>query len=92
MANAKKVIAKKAPVKKAPVAKTIKIKVGRLDKPTGEFILPTGTTITQAISAVGITLGSNDSVWVNGLPATTDLSLKNGDAVQVVGRKEGGSN
>lgn len=68
----------------------IKVKVARFTEPTKDIELNEGATVKDLIEAAGITLGGNESLWVDGVRAEQHYTLDEGDMVQIVGSKEGG--
>ena len=65
---------------------TIFVRVGRTPGVLEEVCMddesPT-PTVSQALSLAELTLGSNDSVQVNGRPALTSSSVADGDRVTI---------
>lgn len=88
----KKVAVKKVAVRrtKKVAAKVISVKIGRMNTPTGTYELEPGTSIQEALTAVGLSLNSSETVWLNGEKEDMDTQLENNDIIQIVVKKDGG--
>lgn len=69
----------------------IKVTIGRFGSEPQEVSVQKDSTIRAALEEIGISLGSDDKVWVNGQRAGLRDILDEGDIVNVVTPKQAGS-
>jgi len=66
----------------------IRVKIARFPGQTKELDVPDGTTVAQGFSLAEMSFGGNDNLTVNGLAATGETVLQNGDrAIAAQGAK-----
>ncbi len=68
----------------------ITVKIGRFGSDTSTVSIPENTSVGDALEEAGISVGSNEKIWVNGEKATSRDILEDGDVVNVVSPKEAG--
>ena len=68
----------------------IEVKVGRYNEKTQSVVVPVGSSVQDVLDQVGITLGTAETIWVEGELAESTDTVENGDNLQLVGKKEGG--
>ena len=73
-----------------PANDGITVKIGRFGSDTSTVNLDKDTTVGDALEEAGISVGSNEKIWVNGDKATLRDILEDGDVVNVVSPKEAG--
>lgn len=78
-------------MKRSRSSRSIEVKIGRFNEKTESISLPSGATVGDALEKAGISLGSSESLWVDGVKASEPDTVENGDFLQIVGKKEGGS-
>lgn len=67
------------------------ITIGRFGTEPQVVSVPKDSTVREALSEVGISLGDSDKVWVNGTRANLRDILEGGDIVNVVTPKQAGN-
>lgn len=69
----------------------IKIIIGRFGIEPETLEITEDSTVEDALKEAGISLSSGEKVWVGGEKAVFSDVVENGDIINIVGSKEGGS-
>ena len=69
---------------------TLEVKVGRFSEPTVDVKVDTGSSVQDVLDEAGISLGTSETIWVDGEKAEPADTVEDGDHLQIVGKKEGG--
>lgn len=77
--------------KKKTTSRSIEVKISRFNETTEAVSLSTGASVADALEAADISLGSSESLWVDGQKADSSDTVEDGDFLQIVGKKEGGN-
>jgi len=68
----------------------ITVAIARFTESPVEITLPKSASVQDALDKAKKTLGSSETMWVNGEEAETQDELENGDLLQIVSSKSGG--
>lgn len=79
----------KKPTKKSSGALTVTI--ARLGEDSIDVSVGKGTTVGQVVEEAGLTLSSNEKLYINSDEAKDHFIVDDGDHISVIGKKEGGS-
>jgi hypothetical protein len=70
---------------------SIEVKVGMYNEHPKTVSLPAGSSVQDVLDEADISLGSAESIWVDGDKAEPTDTVEDGDNLQIVGKKEGGA-
>ena len=76
---------------RAVATSTIDVKIARFNEPTVEVKVKKGSSVEEALEKANKSLGSAETMWVNGQEAGLEDVIEDGDLLQIVGSKSGGS-
>ena len=68
----------------------VEVKVGRFNEPSVTVEVEAGSTVEDVLNKANISLGSAETIWVNGVKAELNDEPEAGDHLQIIGKKEGG--
>lgn len=71
-------------------SKRINVVIMRFGSDPEKIEVPEGSTVTEALDEAGITLNSNEKVWIDGERATKKDVVEEGDNIAIVSPKEAG--
>ena len=68
----------------------IVVKITRFGADTISVTVPKDSTVEEVLEEGGVTLASNESIWVAGVEGSLSSIMDDGDILSLVGKKEGG--
>lgn len=72
-------------------ADQISVTIVRFGQSTVNISVPKDSTLEEVLRLANISLAPGENVYFNGEKAPMDATAEDGDSLQIIGKKEGGS-